>query len=75
MSGGMNYVLLSELRQALHVYSREGFDSGLNSLRDAKEYSLDSADGRHVRLSHDQLAGGITEGGSLLVYVAKRDSY
>lgn len=71
----MNYVLLSELRQALYSYSRAQFDDGLNSLRDTKEYSLDSADGRHVRLSHDQLAGGISEGGSVLTYVAKREEY
>jgi hypothetical protein len=71
-SGGNNYVLLHDLRQALSDYERSEFDEQLRELRQARRYTLDSSDGRQVRLSHEQLDAGIREGSSLLVYVARR---
>jgi len=70
--GGHNYVLLYDLRRALPGFSRSEFDAQLNDLRRRKIFSLDSADGRHVRLSQDQRDAGIREAGSLLVYAARR---
>lgn len=70
-NGRTNYVFLSELRARLPQYSREEFDRGLNDLRRSRHYSLDSADGRHVRITAEQREGGLMEGGANLVYVAK----
>jgi hypothetical protein len=33
---------------------------------------LDASDGRHERLTAEELASGITEAGNLLVYVARK---
>lgn len=71
-SGKHNYVLLHDLRRRLSQIPRPDFDRGLNELRRSKAYSLDSADGRHVRLTPEQQEAGIREAGSLLVYVARR---
>lgn len=73
-SGGHNYVLLYDLREALSDLGvgREAFDSGVNQLRRRRIASLDSADGRHVRLSKEQMGAAIREGDSILVYAALR---
>jgi hypothetical protein len=71
-SGRHNYVLLHDLRKRLSAIPRPDFDRGLNELRRSELYSLDSADGRHVRLTPEQREAGIREAGSLLVYVARR---
>jgi hypothetical protein len=71
-SGKHNYVLLHDLRRALPDIPRGEFDAHLNDLRRSKRFSLDSDDGRHVRLTPDQLESGIREASSLLVYVARR---
>jgi hypothetical protein len=71
-SGNQNYVLLHDLRRALPGIPRVEFDARLNELRRNKAFSLDSADGRHVRLTPEQLDAGIREASSLLVYVARR---
>jgi hypothetical protein len=71
-SGKHNYVLLHDLRRALPGIPRGEFDERLNDLRRNKRFSLDSADGRHVRLTPEQLEAGIREANSLLVYVARR---
>jgi len=73
--GEMNYITMFDLRAALPSYSRQDFDSGLNSLRDQMLFSCDSADGRHCRLPAEQLEAGILESGSYLVYVARREQY
>jgi hypothetical protein len=65
-------VLLHDLRRALPDIPRPEFDERLNDLRRSKLFSLDSADGRHVRLTPEQLEAGIREANSLLVYVARR---
>ena len=70
---GHNYVLVYDLRQALPDLSRAEFDAALNHLRRQKLYSMDSADGRHVRLSAPQREAGIQEAGSNLVYVQRRE--
>ena len=72
LDSGFNYVLLADLRVALPQYDRQSFDNGLNDLRRAWLYSLDAADGRHVRLSKEQIDAGIRESGSMLVYCARR---
>ena len=71
-SGNKNYVLLHDLRRALPDVDRTEFDSRLKELRLAKQFTLDSPDGRHVRLTPEQLDAGIREGSSNLVYVARR---
>ena len=71
-SGNNNYVLLHDLRRALPDIDRTEFDSRLKELRLAKQFTLDSPDGRHVRLTPEQLDAGIREGSSNLVYVARR---
>jgi len=71
-SGNNNYVLLHDLRRALPGIERAEFDRRLNELRLAKLFTLDSPDGRHVRLTPEQLDAGIREGSSNLVYVARR---
>jgi hypothetical protein len=71
-TGKHNYVLLHDLRRALPDIPRGEFDAHLNDLRRSKRFSLDSDDGRHVRLTPDQLEAGIREANSLLVYVARR---
>jgi ActR/RegA family two-component response regulator len=73
-SGGHNYVQVYDLRQALPDLSRSAFDDGLNQLRRQKIYSMDSDDGRHVRLTPEQREAGIREAGSNLVYVARREA-
>lgn len=69
---GHNYVLLYDLRKAMPQYSHEEFTAGVNDMRRQKVLSLDSADGRHVKLTDEQLAGGIFEGDSRLQYAAYR---
>jgi len=69
---GHNYVLLYDLRKAMPQYSHEEFNAGVNDMRRQKVLSLDSADGRHVKLTDEQLAGGIFEGDSRLQYAAYR---
>lgn len=69
-----NYVLLADLREAMPQYPRDVFDRGINDLRRARRYALDSADGRHQRLTTAQTDAGIREAGSVLVYAARRPS-
>lgn len=69
---GANYVLVYDLRRALPQVSRSVFDFSLNNLRRMKILTMDSADGRHVRLSDAQRDAGIREAGTNLVYVARR---
>jgi hypothetical protein len=71
-SGNKNYVLLHDLRRALPDIDRTEFDNRLKELRLAKVFTLDSPDGRHVRLTPEQLDAGIREGSSNLVYVARK---
>lgn len=71
-TGRRNYVLLHDLRKRLAAIPRPDFDAGLNELRRSQKYSLDSADGRHIRLTPEQIDAGIREAGSVLVYVARR---
>jgi hypothetical protein len=70
--GEQNYVLLHDLRQQFPSVSRPDFDRALNALRRAKAFTLDSTDGRHTRLTQEQLEGGLEEAGRILVYVARR---
>lgn len=70
---GNNYVLLYDLRRALPDVPRHVFDAGVNDLRRAKVVSLDSADGRHLRLTPEQRDAGIHEAGSVLVYAQLRE--
>lgn len=71
-SGGHNYVLLFDLRKSFPGISRTEFDEGINRMRRKKIVSLDSADGRHVRLPPVVMDAAIREAGSILVYAALR---
>jgi hypothetical protein len=50
---------------------RAAFDTGLHQLRVAGRYSLSAAEGRHG-LSPEEREAGITEDGTLLLYVSRR---
>lgn len=71
-NGRTNFVRLIEMRAALSQFDRETFDAGLQELRAAWEFSLDSHEGLHVHITPEERAAGITEMGSLLIYVCKR---
>ncbi len=68
-SGGHNFVSLVALRQALPV-GREPFDRELRVLRQAGRYTLSAAEGRHG-ISPEERDAGITEEGSLLLFVSR----
>jgi hypothetical protein len=67
--GGHNFVSLVALRQALPV-PREQFDRELRALRQAGRYTLSAAEGRHG-ISPEEREAGITEEGSLLLFVSR----
>lgn len=69
--GLTNFVKIYDLRQRLDQYSADQFDAGLRTLRLARKYSLDSADGNRVTLTQEQRDAGIREAGSLLVYCSR----
>jgi hypothetical protein len=68
-SGGYNFVNLIALRQALPV-ARETFDRELRQLRQAGRYTLSAAEGRGG-ISPEERAAGISEEGSLLLFVSR----
>ncbi len=69
-AGGHNFVSLADLRPALGV-ERTIFDAGLRELRRAGQYTLSAAEGRHG-LGEAERAAGVTEDGTLLLYVSRR---
>jgi hypothetical protein len=71
-NGSTNFVKLADLRQALSDFSREEFDAGLRRLRMDGVFSLDSHEGLHGSLTHDEREAGVREAGSLLVYASRR---
>ncbi|AUX42497.1 hypothetical protein SOCE26_039300 [Sorangium cellulosum] len=71
-SGGLNYVTLHALREALPDVPRATFDAELTALRRQRRYSLDPSDGRHHQMADAEREAGIMEAGNLLVYVARR---
>jgi hypothetical protein len=70
--GAHNFVSLLDLRRALPL-DRAAFDAGLNRLRFAQRYVVSAAEGRHG-LSPEEREAGITEDGTLLLYVSRRKS-
>jgi hypothetical protein len=71
-NGSTNFVKLADLRQALGEFSREEFDAGLRRLRMDGVFALDSHEGLHGSLSHEEREAGVREAGSLLVYASRR---
>ena len=71
-NGSTNFVKLADLRHALSDFSREEFDAGLRQLRLDGLFSLDSHEGLHGSLTHDERESGVREAGSLLVYASRR---
>jgi hypothetical protein len=71
-NGSTNFVKLADLRQALGEFSRDEFDAGLRRLRMDGVFSLDSHEGLHGSLSHEEREAGVREAGSLLVYASRR---
>ena len=67
-----NNVRLLDLRHDLADFGREQFDAGLRGLREQREFSLDSHEGLLKPLTPEEREAGITEMGSLLVYVSRR---
>jgi len=72
LDNGFNHVLLSDLRKALPSMSRDDVDSAIFDLRMSRTLTLDAHDGRHVKLTREQIEAGIKEEGSWLVYAARR---
>ena len=68
--GSHNFVSLVEMRRALPM-GRDQFDAELRKLRVAGRYTLSGAEGRHG-LSPEDREAGITEDGSLLLYVSRK---
>ena len=71
-NGTTNFVKLADLREALANFSRDEFDAGLRKLRLDGVFSLDSHEGLHGSLSHEEREAGVREAGSLLVYASRR---
>ena len=71
-NGMTNFVKLADLRRVLSDFDRQLFDAGLNRLRDAEEFGLDSHEGLHGALTPEEREAGVREAGSLLVYVSRR---
>jgi hypothetical protein len=71
-NGSTNFVKLADLRDALSDFSREEFDAGLRTLRMDGVFSLDSHEGLHGSLSHEEREAGVREAGSVLVYASRR---
>jgi hypothetical protein len=69
-NGAHNFVSLVELRRVLPL-PPERFDAELRKLRVAGRYTLSAAEGRHG-ISPEERAAGITEDGSLLLYVSRK---
>jgi hypothetical protein len=68
--GSHNFVSLVDLRRAL-PFDRDTFDGELRRLRRANRYLLSAAEGRHG-LSPEERQAGITEDGTLLLFVSRR---
>jgi hypothetical protein len=68
-AGGRNFVNLVDLRKALPA-PRAAFDDALFQLRQAGQYSLSAAEGRHG-ISAEEQEAGIREEGSLLLFVSR----
>jgi hypothetical protein len=68
--GSHNFVSLVDLRRAL-PFDRDTFDSELRRLRRANRYLLSAAEGRHG-LNPEERQAGITEDGTLLLFVSRR---
>lgn len=68
--GGHDFVSLVALRKALPM-KRTTFDAQLRQLRLAGRYTLSAAEGRHG-LSPAEQEAGITEDGTLLLYVSRK---
>jgi hypothetical protein len=71
-NGSTNFVKLADLRHALSDFSHEEFDAGLRQLRIDGLFSLDSHEGLHGSLTHEERESGVREAGSLLVYASRR---
>lgn len=71
LDDGSNQVTLRSMRE-LTGLPRGSFNEALNALRDDRILTLDSHEGRHVRLDEETLEAGITEGEWVLVYAARR---
>src|SRR5271166_5340722 len=71
-NGFTNFVKLADLRRAMSAFGREEFDAGLQELRLAREFSLDSHEGLHGSLTPEEREAGVREAGSLLIYASRR---
>jgi len=71
-TGSRNFVKLADLRRVLSEFSRDEFDAGLQRLRLAREFTLDSHEGLHGTLTMEEREAGVRDGGSLLVYACRR---
>jgi hypothetical protein len=69
--GGHNFVSLVDLRRELPDFDRPTFDAGLARLRRSGQFTLSAAEGRYGITPAEQEAG-IREGGTLLLFVARR---
>ena len=67
-------VELVALRKMLPQYPKSDFDQCLRAMRQrSQRYVLETFDGRHGRLGSEAREAGISEGGNLYVYVARRE--
>jgi biotin operon repressor len=69
-TGSNNFVSLPDLRQAL-PFERAAFDARLRQLREVGRYTLRAVEGGYG-LTEAQRAAGITEDGTLFLFVSRR---
>jgi hypothetical protein len=67
-----NFVALADLHKTMPHLSRQEFVAVVNKGRDEGKYSLDSSEGRFSPTAETK-AAAITEGGSKLLYISRRD--
>jgi hypothetical protein len=67
-----NYLKLLDLRLELQHYDRTEFDRGIMDLCRKRQFGLEGSEGSTVKLTDEERAAGIIDGGSLLVYCRRR---
>lgn len=70
--GAFNLLHLHDMRGHFPELSSEDFNKGLRGLREKDQYLLQPDEGRHGRLTEQQVKAGINEGGRSFHYVTKR---
>lgn len=71
-TGGRNFIKLHALRQALTRFDRPTFDRGIQALRFAGRFTLETSEGLHATLTPQERDAGIPSSDGLLIYASRR---